>query len=347
MLSNKENYKLMMDGKVPESIPQFSFGNMVGPSVLSKDQKPDRSGIDCWGVEYVFEPIAGGSIPTPGKFLIKDIRGWRDAVKVPDVSNVDWEAMAKKDLSHFDASKELVVGSYITGFFQLFINYMGFNEGLCAIVEEPDEVRELLDVTTTFYTEVIGKKIMEHYKPDMVWMPDDIATARAPFVSLNSFREVFAPSWSKFVSFYENYGVKTQLHCCGECMILVDDWVKMGIQAWDPCQTSNDWRKVKSEYGNRLALVGAMDYESLSGAPEDSEGEVREKARATLDEYAFGGGFALFGAGPEMIPEEGAEAPPPMMMPPAEPGSPMERMGWAMDEMLKAAPGYYAGGKHQ
>lgn len=341
MPTNKENYLRLLRGQPTDSIPKFSFANMVGPSVLSKNQDANRAGFDCFGVEYVYEPNIGGSIPVPGKFMIDDVTKWREYVKIPDLSDVNWEAMAKEDLKRINTETEPVVASFITGFFQNFINYMGFTEGLMAIFEEPDEIRELMEVTTDFYLEV-GRKMIEFYHPDMVWMPDDIATARAPFVSLESFRYVFAPSWKRFVDLFASEGIPTQLHCCGQCMPLIDDWVQMGIASWDPVQTSNDIAAIKAKYGRKLALVGGMDMAELAGKEGDTEEAVRARTHAKIDELAKDGGFAIFGAAAPPpgsdVPKAAEESAPPIGTGDAEA---MKRFGWVASEMSEMADGYY------
>jgi len=340
MLTNKENYLRMMRGEIPESIPKFSFANMVGPSILSKDQDEHRAGFDCFGVEYVYEPTIGGSIPKPGKFMFTDVTKWREYVKIPDLSGVDWESMAKEDLKKINTEAEPVVASFITGFFQNFINYMGFTEGLLAVAEEPDEIVELMEVTTDFYIEV-AKKMVQYYHPEMVWMPDDIATARAPFVSLNSFRNVFKPAWKRFIDYFASEGIPTQLHCCGQCMPLVDDWVQMGIAAWDPVQTSNDVLAIKAKYGRKLALIGGFDTAELAGETGDTEEQVRARTHAKIDELAKDGGFAVFGAAAP--PPNAADAKPPETCPAMLAHDPekLKRIGWVMNEIEIMADGYY------
>jgi uroporphyrinogen-III decarboxylase len=338
MLTNKENYLRLLRGEIPESIPKFNMFTMVGPGILEKDRGPNKEGFDFFGVEYVFVPEAGGSIPVPNKFMFTDVTKWRDHFHTPDLSAVDWEKMAKEDLKKQPDPDQPIVGSFITGFFQTFINYMGFTEGLCAVIEEPDAVRELVEAVTDFYIEV-GKKMIQYYKPDAMWLPDDIATARAPFVSLDAFRELFAPSWKRFVDLFLNEGIPTQLHCCGQCMPLIDDWVDMRIAAWDPVQISNDIAAVQAKHGRKLAIVGGYDMITIAGSEGDTEEDIRANARLTIDKYAKNGGFGIFGGSPPPVSPDTAPPPPPTSEVSA--GTYMKRIGWATDEMSKYSEGYY------
>jgi len=330
MLNNKENYLRLIAGEIPESIPYFDFMGITGPSVLNKDRTPE-GGFDCFGVEYVFTPEAGGgALPVPGKFMFTDIFDWPKYVKIPDLSGVDWEAMAAADTERFDRSKDLIVGAYISGFFQLVTNFMGFTEGLCAMAEEPEEVKALLEHVMGFYLDV-GAKVVEHYKPELMWMPDDICTQISPFVSLDTFHDVFKPYWKRFVDFFKGYGIPTQLHCCGNAMLFVDDFVDCGYVAWDPLQTSNDIPKIKAAHPGRPALVGGFEMGGIPGiTAETSEEEVRAKVREIIDSYAVGGQYAFFGNQEfYRVPTEGLE------------GIAL-RNAWVADERANYGAGYYA-----
>ncbi|NLO47915.1 MAG: veratrol--corrinoid protein metyltransferase [Clostridiales bacterium] len=292
MLTEKDNYMRIMRGEMPEFVPVFNYAGLVIPSIINQNRKSDMSGFDCFGVEFVPTADGIGAVPAPGKFMINDITKWRDIVTLPDLSNVDWEAMAKKDLEKIDRSKAFVMGNYITGFFQTLINYMGFTEGLCACSEEPEEVIALMEWVTDFYM-IIGKNMIKYYKPDMVWLPDDVATARSPFISLTMFRELFSPYWRKYVELFLDAGIPTQLHCCGQCEILIQDWIDMGITAWDPVQTANDIDAIKTKYGRKLALVGGFDASGRVADPDATEEEIRSEVRKYADRLAPDGGFVF------------------------------------------------------
>lgn len=291
MLSDRDNYLRVLKGEMPESLPKVAWA-MVCPSILRKDRTP-QGGFDCFGVEYVTcEEANGGAIPKPGNFMIDDITKWRDIVKLPDLSGVDWEMMAKKDLEKVDRSQKVVMSDAITGFFQGLINFMGFTEGLCACFEEPEEVKAMMEWFTDFYIDV-GKKVLKYYKPDALWMPDDVCTERSPFVSPEMFRELFKPYWKRYVDLFRDAGLPAQLHCCGQCMPIVDDFVEAGFTAWDPAQRSNDLVAIKQKYGRKLAFVGAMETRGKVTLPTTTEEEVRAYVREVIDELAPGGGFVF------------------------------------------------------
>ena len=60
-------------------------------------------------------------------------------IKAPDISDIDWESMVKKkmDALNIDRSQTAVAFNMHFGYFQSLMAFMGFNEGLCAMYEEP------------------------------------------------------------------------------------------------------------------------------------------------------------------------------------------------------------------
>ena len=78
----------------------------------------------------------------------------------------------------------------------------------------------------------LADKFIQYYKPDFIHFADDIATERNPFVSLESFRDIFAPVWRRYISYFKDRGFLAALHDCGHFEAFLDDVVDMGFNAW-------------------------------------------------------------------------------------------------------------------
>ena len=298
MLSKKENYLRILRGEVPEYVPEYNiFWGMNGPSIFRERRNPDGTGFNVFGVEYVIDGSAvNAALPKPGDFILDDIRKWRDVIKMPDFSHVDWEQMAKKDLE--SADPELPRGGSANpagGFFQALMAFMGFNEGLVACFTDPDEVKALLEYLTDIAVDYT-KKYIYYYKPEFGMLADDIAHERNPFVSLDMFRELFAPCWKRCADLFLDAGLPMMHHNCGHFEEFLDDLVDMGFSGWDPVQSSNDAVAIKKKYGNKLALCGGFDSAPFLPIYEDvTEEEVRASVKTLLNKLAPGGGYAFSG----------------------------------------------------
>ena len=211
-MTEKQNYMLLLHGQQPEWVPQYTFGpdptgkpvatRSIGPHFLRRHFFEPGPSKDIWGVMNVPVPEAAGSkLPEPNNFILKDIRKWRDVIKAPDISGIDWEAQAKCDLEKLNVSREDTALSFNlnTSPFLNLVAFMGFSEGLCAMYEEPEEVRALLEYISDFYLEV-GEKCIDYYEPDFFNIADDTATSKNPFFSPEMYRMLIKPIHAKEAS---------------------------------------------------------------------------------------------------------------------------------------------------
>ena len=301
-LSEKENFLRTVSGETPEYVPVF---RMMEWMFSSSALRPPLSGpgaagghTNLFGVEFVSEPTAGGgALPKPGVFILDDIRKWRDVIKRPPIlDEIDWEKVAKKDLDNRDpAFLRLVEGGITMGYFQALMSYMGFTNGLIACIEEPEEVKELLNFLLEINLET-GKKYIEYYKPDMFYGLDDIAHERAPFVSEDVFLDLFEPVWRAEMAPFKELGLPAQHHNCGYFEQFVPYIVDMGYNSWDPAQDSNDILGIKERYGGKLTVCTGVTGNGFCSWPETTEEQVRAEVRRVMDLYAPGGAYCFSGS---------------------------------------------------
>ena len=324
MLSERDNFLRALGGDVPEYIPRFTLLWGTRPSILN-GARVKGVGKDIFGVEWTNEGSAfEEAIPKTSDFILTDIRQWRDVIKFPDFSNVDWETMSRKDLQN--RNPELPLGGGLGGgVFQNLVAFMGFSEGLLACFEEPEEVIELINYLCDSYLS-LADNFLKYYKPDYITFGDDIATERSTFVSLDMFRGIFAPVWRRYIKYFKDRGYLVSCHNCGHFEAFLDDAVDMGINSWDPAQTSNDLLAIKKKFGNRLLVCGGFDARAFLPHIDISEEEVRAAIRKLLDDLAPGGGYA-FGGINRSISESHPLC--------------KQRAEWAEDEFAKIRATYY------
>ena len=324
MLSVKENYMRALAGEVPEYIPRF--GEAIGlqrPSVLYGDRR-GKTHKDIFGVEWTKEGSSiDAEIPRSDYFILDDIFKWRDVIKFPDLSGIDWEAMARKDKANIPPDVPYGAGCSAQGFFQSVMAFLGFTEGLMVIFEEPEEVKALVNYLCDCYL-AIADNFVKYYEPDFIHFADDIATELNPFISVDAFRDIFAPVWRRYISFFKERGILATMHNCGHFESYLDDVVDMGYNAWDPAQISNDLVGIKKKYDNKLLICGGFDAKAFLPHIDITEEECRASVKKTLDELAPGGGYC-FGGGRSLSPD------------PVE----KQRSAWILDEFEKLKYSYY------
>lgn len=315
-LTEKENFMMMFDGKIPEWIPRLILAPVkdleevpatagIGPGFLmGARMKPPHK--DIWGVEYITtKEAAGAMIPKTWDFILEDVTKWRDVIKAPSLEGFDWEQLCKQDIERFkvDRNQTALSMNVSGGYFQLLMAFMGFTEGLCALFDEPEACHELFEYLSDFYCTIIENTI-DYYKPDIFNITDDTAAWGNPFVSLDMFREYFLPLYDREAKFARDRGIPISYHNCGKCEIFMEDMYNIGVRSWNPAQICNDLDGIQEKYGNSLILNGCWDVEKVTN-PNMSDDDIYEYLLDIANKRAKNGGFCFLAT--ILIPEGEAE----------------------------------------
>ena len=305
-LTEKQNYLMMLGGEQPEYIPKYSFGKtpndpipctqMFEPPILIP-HRLNKGGKDIWGVNYVATYETGEALlPEPNNFILTDVTKWRDIIKAPDISGIDWEKMVKDDIERvgIDRNETALALNLHFGYFQHLMSFMGFSEGMMAMFEEPDEVKELLNYVCDFFIKV-AEKTIDLYKPDILTLMDDTAAWANPFISRDMYKEFLVPCHDRWAKMGRDRGLKMTMHNCGKCESILDLLVDMGINMWEPAQVCNDLDGIKKKYGNKLCIGGGWDSSGRLLDADVTDEEIFESVRATIEKRAPGGGYAWMG----------------------------------------------------
>ena len=309
-LTPKENILRMYRHEQQEWVPVYTMGmpfpngepipmTMISPSIIAGQTVPTGDGKDVWGVKWVGnDEAAGGRMPEPNHFILEDITKWRDVIKAPDLSDIDWEQMAKADLerSGIDRAITAVGQDTFLGAFQYLVAFMGFTEGMVALYEEPEEVKALLDYIMDFYCEV-QRKYYDVMRSDVIIMADDTCAYAKPFVSEEMFREFFVPCYQRACELPNELGIPIEFHNCGIAANFIEiTHEKCGIAGWDPCQNSNDMVAFKAKHQDDIAILGCFDPTGTELVRDDCPSEaVAAAVKETIDTFAPGGGYAFMG----------------------------------------------------
>jgi hypothetical protein len=303
-LTPKENYLKLAKGELPEWIPggmpykdHGMATAMAGPLTMWVGQselapmwmQPRGYWKDFWGANYMWRETDLAGIPDPTNFALKDITKWSSVVKKPAVPDLDWAAMAKKELDNIDRTQSAV--SVAIGFqpFEQVVALMGFNETLCAMYEEPETFKELLSFMADWYVPII-EKVVKYYDPDMCAIADDTAAKNHPFFSPEMYEDIFKPVYARITKPITEQGKPIDFHNCGKCEAFVGHMIDFGVRYWNPAQNENDLQGIKKKYGNKIAIAGGFNREFKI---DDTEADVRAAVREYIDRMAPGGGFVF------------------------------------------------------
>lgn len=296
-MNAKENYLMMLRGEIPEYVPSM-FEDRVGrftEELLTPVYAPDGPIVTKLGVRYVGggADLNNGAMPDPNIRLLDDITKWRDVIKLPDLSDFDWEKYYTDKIKDIDRStKYISVGG--GDYFLTLVSFMGFENTLLALYEEPEEVKALLEHVSTYYVTVLKKQI-QYMKPEVLGLMDDDAAYRAPFFSAEMYREFFKPFHKLHCDIALENGMLIERHDCGRCEDFIPDWVDIGIRSWNPAQATNDLVSIKKNYTGKLAICGGWD--NLKWDHCEDEEALRAALIEYVDTFAPGGGFSYAAMG--------------------------------------------------
>lgn len=265
------------DNFYPDIIPDNrarGFVNEGGQRIPDEE----KGGKDMFGIEWVYVPVAGGSMEKPGNpFLFDDANDWKEKIVWPDVDSWNWEESSKIN-APFISKEKFVYMPLLNGFgFERLISFMGFENAAVAIIDEDqqDALKELFEKLADLYIKIIDK-CCQYYDIDGFVIHDDWGTQRAPFFSFEAGKEMLVPYARKVTDFIHSKGKVAELHSCGCNEMQIENFIAAGWDIWGPMANINDTQKLFEEYGDKIIVGVNIDpYDKEN----DSEETVRAKAR--------------------------------------------------------------------
>ena len=125
---------------------------------------------------------------------------------------------------------------------------------------------------------------------DGIAIGSDYGYNSGPFVSPQTFREVYFPAMKRRCGIIHDFGLPVLFHACGNNRVILDQMVEAGMDAYQAIQPIEHVEEIKQLFGDRLTLWGGVSTDSLQrGTPDD----VRNQALFSLKHCAPGGGLIL------------------------------------------------------
>lgn len=179
------------------------------------------------------------------------------------------------------------VGTFLRGMQNFFIDTVADKKG----------VKRLMDKLTEGYLIMLDRLIKGVGKyVDVVEFADDLGGMDAPFISAETYRELFKPGHKKANDFvHENSDIKIFLHCCGSIYELIPDLIDAGFDILNPVQTTAknmEADRLKREFGKDIIFWGG-GCDTRKILPFGSISEIREDVKKNIMILAEGGGMVF------------------------------------------------------
>lgn len=295
-ITPKENYRLVYEHKVPLWLPISGDSLLLIPRVdpdnvarcfcfEANPLKPEEliGGPDKFGVEWVYVPIAKGSMIKPGNPILNDVNDWKRVINFPDIETWDWEGSKASNANYVNTDK-FITATIMTGFFERLISFMDFDKAAVAMIDEEqtDALHELFDALADLYIKMIDKYIY-CYNIDTLSLHDDWGSQRAPFFSLSTVSDMIVPHMKKVSDHCHAKGIFFDLHSCGKNELLVPGYIEAGVDSWNG-QSMNDKAMLYEKYGDKIILGMESDLRFASGETVDKE-DAKASAKRFVDKY--------------------------------------------------------------
>ncbi len=172
----------------------------------------------------------------------------------------------------------------------------GFARMLEALVNDPKFahaiLRRVTDVSKaalTKYLDLVGPYIQ------LVKLGDDLGAQNGPLMSPAMYENVIKPYHRElFALIKKRSGARILFHTCGSIGRLLPALIDADVDAINPVQVGArdmDTRWLKSEFGDRLSFVGAIDTQYV--LPFGTSFDVEQEVERRIADLAPGGGYIL------------------------------------------------------
>ena len=189
---------------------------------------------------------------------------------------------AKRDIKRFGAT-HYVIGDCELSIFELAWHLTGMEKYMMAFAMEEQWV-ELLNDRAEAWTLGLARQLVE-LGVDAIWFGEDLGTQTSMLISPEMWRERLKPRYVRLIGKLReiNPDVHVIMHSDGAVAPLIDDFIEMGIDVYNPVQPNvpgSDPEELVERYGGRICFFGGIDQQELlpSGDFATLENELRRRA---------------------------------------------------------------------
>ncbi len=295
MISEKENFLKMIRREQPDYVPhQPELLQMILPSAIQDRAPGFGTGYDWFGVHWTEDPdMPMMPVTTTGiDPILEDICDWEDLIKWPDLSQIDWEACAKKDVPKKDPNK-LLCAMMVSGPFERLHDLMGFENALCALLTDPEECEAFFSRLCDFKIEQI-QYLKKYYDIDMVHFQDDWGSQKDLFFAPEVWRKLIQPHVQRVINAAHELGIYFDMHSCGNIDRIVEDIIGMGVDVLDPAQPVNDLKTWHEKYHDKVIFMGGLNAQGVIDIPGTTDDEIRKEVEEKINLLATDGYYIPF-----------------------------------------------------
>lgn len=291
-MTNRENMELIFQHKMPEKIPHLGT-DTYGIRDYIVERPIMTTGYDAWGCHWISCPESLNITHPDTKVTpLTDIEKWREQVHFPNLDEIDFSSMEEEAKAFTDRESNMLQYVSLNGIFERTHVLMGFEEAMCAAIEDPEEYGALLEAIADHKIRLY-QKVYEICHPDILIYHDDMAGQEGQFFQTEFYETYIFPQYKRIVKAAKAMGYRYVVqHSCGKVEKLIPSWISCGFDGWDSVMACNDIKKIKKEFGDRIIFMPGLDTQRVLG-PKGTPRHVIEKMVVDFMEMLAGDGTGL------------------------------------------------------
>lgn len=291
-MTERENMELVWQHKQPEWVPMINTAAQMIITPEFNDRPLFMNGNDFSGVYWELDPEHPELMTHVGKNVegFDDITQWKKFLTFPSCKDVNWEAAAMRTKAMWAKKDQLqgyIVGN--VGAFERICAMMGHVNGMMAMYDDEEAFAEFVEAYADYRCEQF-EYFKKYLDIDFVMMHDDWGTQQNMFLSPDMWRRFFKEPERRMAKRCHEVGMHYMHHSCGYIEPIIGDMVEIGIDAWHGGAPSNNLKKIKAEYGDKLIFAGCVDPQ-VTDTGRATEEEIRADVRRAIDTLGKGGGL--------------------------------------------------------
>ncbi len=201
--------------------------------------------------------------------------------------------IAKKDIEIY-GKEYFIIGDCELTLFELAWHLIDLQTYLMALVTGEQWIETLNDRVEHWSTHIALQLIK--LGVDAIWLGEDLGTQTSTLIAPKMWRQKFKPRYKRMIETFrkENPEMIMIMHSDGAVAPLLDDFIELGIDVYNPVQPNvpgSDPEELKGKYGDSIAFFGGIDQQQL--LPEGDPDKIRKEIKYRAKVLGRNGGYLL------------------------------------------------------
>jgi uroporphyrinogen decarboxylase len=251
----------------------------------------DGTTINEFGMKMKPTPLYVEVVEPPLKSVstIQEI----EAYAFPDPNAPGRFDTAAREISKY-GQEYFIIGDCELSLFELAWQLTGLETHLMAMAMREDWLNALYDRVEYWTTQIAMN--LAGLGVDALWFGEDLGSQTSTLISPEMWRQTFKPRYIRmFEQIRKRYPrIIFIMHSDGAVAPLLDDFIEMGIQVYNPVQPNvagSDPNALKTQYGDSIAFFGGIDQQSL--LPGGDADAIRKEVQYRCEVLGATGGYLL------------------------------------------------------